>query len=671
MKKLFILALLLLGMVNANAIVIHTIGDSTMANKPLENDNQERGWCQMLGEFLTDDVTIHNYAVNGRSTLSFYNEGRWQKVLDAIQPGDYVFIQFGHNDEKIKSEGRATRPGTPMPAPVAEQWSGTASFDDMLRLYVSQALEKGARPVLFDAIARRSFFENSNAAEEDDFFGKGTTQKAETDRLVETHIIKRSDGTVDDYLESPRRIAAQMNIPFVGMNEISKQLIESFGNEGSKQLFCWIAPGTNLAAPQGREDNTHLCIYGARQLCLASLDAISEAVPEIKPFVRKHKVATALPMSVSMVRSELKRVPDAANIDFSNVLKWNYTNGLELQAMLMCADKYAFMRPEVDAYMKHYLDTIISPEGLIYKYKTTNYSLDHINSGKMLLMAYQADPQPRYKRALDSLYSQLLSHPRVAEGGFWHKKVYPHQMWLDGIYMASPYYAQYAQLFLTGEAQQRAFDDVVHQFTTIAKHTYDPQNGLYRHAWDASHSQAWCDPHTGQAPHVWGRALGWYCMAMVDVLSFLPGDYSGRDSILSILQPIAKVIYDLREPHYNAWYQVMDQGQREGNYLETSCTAMFAYTFVKGALNGWLPKEYLQHGLDAYHSLNDNFIRDDADGTISLTRVCGVAGLGGKPYRKGDFNYYVNEIIRDNDPKGVGPYIMLSLMVESLNQISK
>lgn len=671
MKKILLLTAMLLTAVNTSAIVIHTIGDSTMANKPLENDNQERGWCQMLGEFLTDDVTIHNYAVNGRSTISFYNEGRWQKVLDAIQPGDYVFIQFGHNDEKIKSEGRGTRPGTPMPEPTPEQWSGTASFDDMLRLYVTQAREKGGIPILFDAIARRSFFENSNAAEEDDLFGKGTTQKQESETLVETHIITRENGSVDDYLAAPRRIADELGVPFVPMNQVSKELVQSFGIEGSKNLFCWIPAGTNAAAPNGREDNTHLCIYGARKLCLASLDVICEAVPALRPFVRKHNVESIEPMSMRMVRSEIKRMPSPESIDYNTTLKWNYTHGLELQSMLMCGNKYVSVKPLADEYVKKYLDMVISKEGLIYKYKTTNYSLDHINAGKMLLMAYKSDPQPRYRRALDSLYTQLLSHPRVSEGGFWHKKVYPHQMWLDGIYMASPFYCEYAKEFLTGDDQENAYQDVVNQIMVIARHTYDPQNGLYRHAWDESHEQAWSDPITGQAPHVWGRALGWYCMAMVDVLGFLPEGHSGRDSILSVLKPLCKTIWNKRDTQYDAWYQVMDQGQRDGNYLETSCTAMFAYTFIKGAMNGWLPKEFLQHGFDAYRCLNDNFIREDEDGTISLTRVCGVAGLGGTPYRSGSYDYYINEIIRDNDPKGVGPYIMTSLMVEELNKISK
>ena len=375
------------------------------------------------------------------------------------------------------------------------------------------------------------------------------------------------------------------------------------------------------------------------------------------------------PMSVRMVHSELLRNPDCVTIDYNTQLKWNYTHGLLLQSMLLTEQQYPDIAPEVDAYVRHYVDTIIHDDGSIERYKLTNYTLDHINAGKMLMLAYDKWPEPRLRQALDTLYTQLQSHPRTMEGGFWHKKAYPHQMWLDGIYMEAPFYAEYAQRFLTGAAQDSAYADVVNQFMVVARHTYDPANGLYRHAWDESHEMPWSNPETGQAPHVWGRALGWYAMAMVDVLGFLPDGNTGRDSIESLLLPLCEHLLPLQQES-GAWQQVIDQTGREGNYDETSCTAMFAYTFMKGALLGVLPAEYWQRGYDTWQRLTQNFIVEDVDGqgqpsgTISITRVCGVAGLGGTPYRSGDFDYYVGEIIRDNDPKGVGPYIMASLMAE-------
>lgn len=291
---------------------IFMIGDSTMANKPLEGDNQERGWGQMLSGFFTDDIVVDNHALNGRSTLSFINEGHWQKVYDAIKPGDYVFIQFGHNDEKIKSANRGTRPGTPEPEMCPDQWGRPASFDDNLRKFVNETRSKGGIPVLFNCIARRSFFENKNAAEEDDLFGKGITIKEEGSKLVETHIITRGDGTVDDYLEAPRRIARELNVPFVEMNAISKQVIEAEGVEGSKSLFCWIPANTNIAAPKGREDNTHLRIGGARKMCAATIDAIGEAVPALKPYIRKYDLVVAKDGSGDFmtVQEAINAVPD-------------------------------------------------------------------------------------------------------------------------------------------------------------------------------------------------------------------------------------------------------------------------------------------------------------------------------------------------------------------------
>lgn len=280
------------------AITIFTIGDSTMANKPLDGDNQERGWGQMLSGFFSDDIIIDNHAVNGRSSKSFIDEGRWDAVLQKMQPGDYLFIQFGHNDEKINSAERYTKPGT--------------TFDANLKRFVNEARAKGGIPVLFNCIARRNFFENKNAAEEDDLFGKGITIKAEGDSLVETHIITREDGSVDDYLEAPRRVARELNVPFVDMNAISKQVIQSFGVEGSKRLFCWLPKNTYAACPQGREDNTHLRVTGARKMCAAVIDPITEAVPALKPFVRKYDLVVAQDGSGDFftIQEAINAVPD-------------------------------------------------------------------------------------------------------------------------------------------------------------------------------------------------------------------------------------------------------------------------------------------------------------------------------------------------------------------------
>lgn len=376
-------------------------------------------------------------------------------------------------------------------------------------------------------------------------------------------------------------------------------------------------------------------------------------------------------LSVKLVKSEMNRLGSPFCMDYHNYAqkgpKWDYCFGLEQQAMMMVAEQYPEMQESVYGFVRQYLDTMLVGDGTIVKYKMTNYTLDHINPGKLVFMALDKWGDAKFKMACDTLYTQLTKHPRVSEGGFWHKLRYPNQMWLDGIYMEAPFYAQYAQRFLEGDVQKAAFADVWNQFAVVAKHTYDPANGLYRHAFDESKEMAWASKEDGRAPHVWGRALGWYTMAMVDVMDFMPAEYG--DSIKSLLQPLCENLLKIQQPDLT-WQQVLDQTGREGNYNEISCTAMFAYTFMKGAKLGLLPKEYWQRGYDIMKSVSENYIEEDVDdqgnktGNLSLTRICGVAGLGGEPYRSGDYDYYIHEIIRNNDPKGISPFIMALLMVE-------
>ena len=270
----------------------------------------------------------------------------------------------------------------------------------------------------------------------------------------------------------------------------------------------------------------------------------------------------------------------------------------------------------------------------------------------------------KYKKALDLLYSQFAGQPRNEDGGFWHKKIYPHQMWLDGLYMGAPFYAEYA--FRNNRPQDYA--DVINQFITCARHTYDPKNGLYRHACDVSRTERWADPVTGQSKHCWGRALGWYAMALVDVLDFIPKHEAGRDSLLAILDNVAVQVKKLQDPETGGWYQVMDRSGDKGNYLESSCSAMFIYSLFKAVRMGYIDPSYLDVAKAGYEGFLKNFIEVDKDGVVTITKACAVAGLGGKVYRSGDYDYYINETIRNNDPKAVGPFIMASLEYERLQK---
>ena len=376
-------------------------------------------------------------------------------------------------------------------------------------------------------------------------------------------------------------------------------------------------------------------------------------------------VSDKLPWSVRMTRSEMIRCPESWQLDFQPALKWDYCHGLELGAMLDVYDRYNDQ--EIFDYALAYADTMILNDGTIKTYKLHEYNIDRLNSGKFLFRIYEQTKDRKYKRALDLLRSQLDSHPRNADGGFWHKKIYPNQMWLDGIYMGTPFYAEYAYR----NSRPEDYQDIINQFVTVARHTYDPVNDVFRHACDVSRRERWADKTTGQSQHAWGRAMGWYAMAFADVLEFLPKHEAGRDTMLVLFNKVASQIKRLQDKKTGLWYQVLDRSGDEGNYLESSCSAMFVYALFKGVRLGLLDESYLKVAEKGYKGILKHFIEVDENGVVSLTRACAVAGLGGKNYRMGDYDYYINETIRSNDPKAVGPFIMASLEWERLHPSKK
>ena len=226
--------------------------------------------------------------------------------------------------------------------------------------------------------------------------------------------------------------------------------------------------------------------------------------------------------------------------------------------------------------------------------------------------------------------------------------------------MAGPFLSEYAMRF----DEPETFDDVVHQITLIEKHTRDPKTGLLYHAWDESKQQRWCDPETGLSKYFWGRAVGWFVMAIVDVLDHLPREHAGRSDLIAILDKAAAAIVKVQDEATGLWYQILDLPEREGNYLEASASTMFVYTFAKGVREGYLAQDYLLSARRGYHGLLQNLIKIDSQGLLTLEKVCGGAGLGGEPYRDGSFEYYVTEKIIPNDPKGVGPFILAALEME-------
>lgn len=388
--------------------------------------------------------------------------------------------------------------------------------------------------------------------------------------------------------------------------------------------------------------------------CLGLMFSVVGMVQAQESFPKEQK-----PWSVRMAESEMVRNPESWQVDFQPSLKWDYCHGLELGAMMDVYDRYGDAK--FYEYALAYADTMVNEDGTIKKYKLTDYSLDRINSGKMLFRIYEQTKEEKYKKALDLLRSQFEGQPRNADGGFWHKKVYPNQMWLDGLYMGTPFLAEYA--YRNNEPQ--AYQEVINQIKIVARHTYDPANGLFRHACDVSKREKWADKETGQSQHCWGRALGWYAMAIVDDLDFIPQHDPGRDSVLVILNHIAKMLKKYQSPE-GLWYQVMDKSGEPGNYLESSCSAMFVYSLFKAVRKGYIPSSYFAVARKGYEGILNEFIKVDENGLVSITKACAVAGLGGKNYRMGDYDYYIHEQIRDNDPKAVGPFILASLEWEGL-----
>ncbi|WP_159520402.1 glycoside hydrolase family 88/105 protein [Sunxiuqinia indica] len=328
---------------------------------------------------------------------------------------------------------------------------------------------------------------------------------------------------------------------------------------------------------------------------------------------------------------------------------WDYDVGYMGSAIAKLGD----VDPKYSKYLEDYINYFIQEDGTVKGYEKEEYNIDRVNPAKNLFRLYKKTGEEKYKIALEQFVDQMRTHPKTSDGGFWHKKIYPHQMWLDGLYMASPFLAQYAKEF----DQPEWFDVVAHQILLVYEKTYDPETGLLYHAQDESKEQAWADPKTGRSSYFWGRSIGWYLMAIVDVLDYLPEDHPERDQIIKIFQQTVDAVLKVRYPEAGVWYQIMDLPNREGNYKEGSCTAMFTYSIAKGAKNGYLDESYLDVANDCFDDMVNVFITEDEDGYIKMQNICGGAGLGGNPYRDGSFEYYVTEDIVVNDCKGVAPFI--------------
>ncbi len=380
--------------------------------------------------------------------------------------------------------------------------------------------------------------------------------------------------------------------------------------------------------------------------------AEKEAVPEVKLVV-----PDTLKWSERFALSVMKRNAEAFQIDDRTEAKWDYVHGLVLTGFEALYEQTE--KPIYYAYVKAYVDALVDSTGSIKTYNFDDYNLDMINAGKLLFRLYDTTKEDNYLKAMQLLQKQLNEQPRTKVGGFWHKKRYPDQMWLDGLYMAGPFYARYTTVFEEG----KNLDDVAKQFEMIQRYAMDKEKGLLYHGWDESREMAWANKETGTSPNFWSRSLGWYAMALVDVLDYFPEEHPKQKELVGYLNQLVTTLVKYQDES-GLWYQVTDMGDREGNYLEASGSSMFAYALAKGVNKGYLPRSYKDNANRAFDGLTRDLIKIDADGELHLTQVCSVAGLGGDPYRDGSYEYYVNETKKDNDPKGTGPFILAALELD-------
>ncbi|WP_413669095.1 glycoside hydrolase family 88 protein [Mucilaginibacter sp. Mucisp86] len=339
---------------------------------------------------------------------------------------------------------------------------------------------------------------------------------------------------------------------------------------------------------------------------------------------------------------------------------WSYDQGIVLQGLQSVWQQSA--KSEYFSYIQKSMDRYVGADGSIRTYKAKDYTLDNILSGRSLLFLNQVSGTGKYYKAASLLRKQLDEQPKTPEGGFWHKKRYANQMWLDGLYMAEPFYAEYASVY----HEDADFDQIADQFIRMEQHARDSKTGLLYHAWDQSKKERWANPQTGLSASLWARADGWYAMALIDVLPYFPANHPKRAALLAILNRLAEAIQGSQDSGSGLWYQVLDRGGKKGNYLEASASCMFVYTLAKGVREGYLPQKYLPVAQKAYDGIIKNFIETDADGQVNIKGTAGAVGVGGEPYRDGSYEYYTGVKTVVNETKGVGSFMLASVEMERL-----
>jgi len=364
------------------------------------------------------------------------------------------------------------------------------------------------------------------------------------------------------------------------------------------------------------------------------------------------------PWSERMADATMARWPFSRSVAEGQRRAWNYETGTLLEGM--DAVWFQAADPRSYNYIKASVDQWVNTDGSISTYKPEENQLDSILLGRQLLLLYGVTQDKRYALAAEKLYQQLQQQPRTPSGGFWHKQRYPNQMWLDGLYMAEPFYAEYAVTF----HHPAAFTDIAHQFALIDEHLRDAKTGLLYHGWDESKQERWADKQTGRSSQFWARAMGWYLMALVDTLEYVPADSPAHAQLVAQLNRYADAVVRVQDAQSGLWFQVLDKPAEKGNYLESSAACMFVYALARGMRQGYLPEKYLTNAQRGYAGILSHFIEGNGD-ALSLKQTVKGAGLGGDPYRDGSYAYYIGEKTGANDPKGVGAFLLASVEIEN------
>jgi unsaturated rhamnogalacturonyl hydrolase len=382
--------------------------------------------------------------------------------------------------------------------------------------------------------------------------------------------------------------------------------------------------------------------------------------------------------SQKMAATVIKMWPTGAVLTTVHPGAWGYEEGVLLDGM--AAEWHATADGADFKYIKNAVDKYVTDDGTITGYKAEGHTLDDIELGRAVLLVYRETHEAKYAKAAKFLHDQLALQPRTLSGAYWHKQIYPNQVWLDGAYMAGPFRAAYAATF----HEPRDFDDIAKQLLLMDEHMRDPKTGLMKHGWDESKQMAWADKTTGLSPEVWGRAMGWYCMALVDVLDWFPENHPQRKALVTVLNRTMAAVAVFQDES-GLWWQVMDAGSAPivtgvadtkrkrmeamaqpigpGNFQETSASCMFVYSLAKGVRMGYLPKSYEANARRGWEGIQKQFVTTGPDGLI-LNGTVKVGGLGGTPYRSGTFEYYVGEKTGANDAKGIGAFLLAGSEIE-------